>query len=293
MRFTLLQTVLFVLLAIKVTGDDSTQPFKTVLSDVTKATFELCSTKSSKDGSKNDIVVGEGTVFLVSLDPTDEWLVLLSNRHLFENPELGCIRYNVAGGKYKNSKYLYLEDIKVRRSKVISPTSPLIDLAAIIIDSVPSDWNAKPYPILELLQSADSIGAGDEVYFLGFPVATARLGNPLSLPMLRRGMIGMDQELFESFYVVDGVAIAGNSGSPTFDRSGKIMGIIAKVGYVTLGVDVTSQLIDDSAKAVDASHEPHPASIGLMVGAERVRLFLEVEVSSYIDSLRASQSETK
>lgn len=183
-----------------------------------------------------------GTGFMLAVpDPRTEthaFLYLISNKHVYKQPacklQLTFTRRNTSTGKpvigdlvtfeVENFTHLYHEH-----------PDKSIDLACINA----SDFGNKAdiyAPHLHdgflLTQPTQDFGAGDKVYFVGYPENRYDIKN--NLPLMRTGHVASIPEIDydgKKQFIVDAQVFPGSSGSPVFatvDGKTKIVGVVTE-----------------------------------------------------------------
>jgi serine protease Do len=193
-------------------------------------------------------LVGEGAGFFVS---TDGYVV--TNNHVVENAR----RVQVT-----------IDDGSVYPARVIG-TDPKTDLALIKVDA------NRSFPHVKFASQLPRVG--DWVVAIGNPFG---LGNTVTAGIV--SAIGRDIGAgpYDRFIQVDAPINRGNSGGPTFDLNGNVVGINSIIfspsgGSVGIGFDIPA----DTAKAVTAS---------LMHSGHVVRGWLGVQIQDLTPDLAAS-----
>ncbi|UCG85112.1 MAG: trypsin-like peptidase domain-containing protein [Gemmatimonadota bacterium] len=166
-----------------------------------------------------------GTAFAVRPDG-----VLITSRHVVAGAA-GDRRPAQIAVKFADSYQVY-------RARVLT-VSPDADVAALKVDipgGVPT--------VRRLNLRADTLGQGDPVAIIGFP-----LGPDLPMTALARDRTvartsfsaGSVSKMLDDVVQVDGYGAGGSSGSPIFDRNGEVIGVVyggeqGSYGRVVLGV---------------------------------------------------------
>jgi S1-C subfamily serine protease len=146
-----------------------------------------------------------GTAFAVRSDG-----VLLTNRHVVAG-ESGTERPRRIAVRFADSDQTW-------RGRVLA-TSQDVDLAVVKVDL------RSPVPTVQGLNSRpDTLRQGDPVAVVGFPLGTEL---PMSGAVARTSFsAGSVSKVLVDVLQVDGYGASGASGSPIFDRTGQVVGVL-------------------------------------------------------------------
>ncbi|HBT81284.1 hypothetical protein A2757_03080 [Candidatus Giovannonibacteria bacterium RIFCSPHIGHO2_01_FULL_48_47] len=111
------------------------------------------------------------------------------------------------------------------------------------------DKNSGTFSVISKLGNSESVSEGDEVIFLGYPLATELLALGFGITMTTNSCIissvkrrGIDGSLH--FFLIDTHTNNGSSGSPVFLKStGEIIGIVS--GRISQKVDLPDRKLAD------------------------------------------------
>jgi hypothetical protein len=170
-----------------------------------KAIVPIEVNQKTENGSDTLITIGTG--FLVHNDRGIIFVVTC--KHVVRGIPQSFITF-----KTKDPDAILALPIGSEKFHFVYHDNPSIDLA---ISSIPSISGATLdyYAIgLDMFLAADSIYEGENVLFLGFPMA---IGGEKATPVCRSGIVALKEESEYSF-LIEGNAFPGNSGGPVFLR---------------------------------------------------------------------------
>ena len=153
------------------------------------------------------------------------WIFLVTNKHVFENREEVCLRFNTKDGNSRVFKQpLVFENSKEKRW--LGHRNKKVDLALLnvspkILQQENVDYFFFNEEMFAYYQNFKQIGIeiGDFVYILGFPLGIA--GQSQNYPCVKWGIISrLDKELIKSSksFWIDSSIFPGNSGGPVLLR---------------------------------------------------------------------------
>lgn len=168
-----------------------------------KAIVPIEVNKENEKGENTLITVGTG--FLVHNDRGIVFVVTC--RHVVEHTPQSYITF-----KIKEADAILALPIGSEKFHFLYHDNPAIDLAISAIPSI-SGATLDYYAIgLDMFMVTDSIYEGENILFLGFPMA---IGGEKATPVCRSGIVALKKESEYSF-LIEGNAFPGNSGSPVF-----------------------------------------------------------------------------
>ena len=163
-----------------------------------------------------------GTGFLLSYK---NLAFLVTNRHVVEDKKTKniredlCVLYNLS--KIADSQIIPLKDIhETTACKWVFHPNENIDIAV-----SPFLWNPVESDLVfipkDIFQTINTVAEGDDLFFLGFPLALGvgaiiKIGEPKRItPIVRSGIISFKNEA-EKTLLVEAASFPGSSGSPVF-----------------------------------------------------------------------------
>jgi serine protease Do len=144
------------------------------------------------EGHGHNIITGQGSGFFISADG-----YAVTNNHVVEKAE---------------SVTVTTDDGKVHKAKVIG-TDPRTDLALIKVED-------GPFPYVKLSNKAPRIG--DWVLAVGNPFG---LGGTVTAGIVSARGRDIGASAYDDFIQIDAPVNKGNSGGPTFDTDGNVIGV--------------------------------------------------------------------
>jgi S1-C subfamily serine protease len=195
------------------------------------------------NGQVQEIPHGTGFFFQ---DSTTGAVFLVTNRHILAGHDSLSVRFNIADGTTR--RFTLLLQTKDRKATWLAHRDTTIDVAII-----PVPDRAGQVKIIDSprLKSLSEIEPGDEVYFIGFPLAEYA-GQTRVYPVFRHGIVAyIAQEtilslmkadsviLQKGMILVDATSMGGNSGGPVISNPRKgterasLIGIIQ--GHLSIG----------------------------------------------------------
>lgn len=160
---------------------------------------------NQKTGKGDDTLITVGTGFLVHNDRGVVFVVTC--RHVVEGIPQSYITFKV-----KDPDGILALPIGSEKFHFVYHTDPAVDIAISAIPSI-SGATMDYYAIgLDMFMITDSIYEGENILFLGFPMA---IGGEKATPVCRAGIVALKKETEYSF-LIEGNAFPGNSGSPVF-----------------------------------------------------------------------------
>lgn len=149
-----------------------------------------------------------GTGFAVTTDG-----MMITNRHIVVND---------AGERAARLAVQFADSREVLRGRLVR-TSPNADLAVIRVES------SRPVPaVLGLESDASAVQAGDPVALIGYPLGLdlpmeGGSGGTIPKTSLTQGLVS--KVIGDSLLQLDAFSGTGASGSPVFDRNGRVIGV--------------------------------------------------------------------
>jgi serine protease Do len=147
---------------------------------------------SLPEGHGHNIITGQGSGFFISADG-----YAVTNNHVVEKAE---------------SVTVTTDDGKIHKAKVIG-TDPRTDLALIKVED-------GPFPYVKLSNKAPRIG--DWVLAVGNPFG---LGGTVTAGIVSARGRDIGASAYDDFIQIDAPVNKGNSGGPTFDTDGNVIGV--------------------------------------------------------------------
>ena len=147
---------------------------------------------SLPEGHGHNIITGQGSGFFISADG-----YAVTNNHVVEKAE---------------SVTVTTDDGKIHKAKVIG-TDPRTDLALIKVED-------GPFPYVKLSNRAPRIG--DWVLAVGNPFG---LGGTVTAGIVSARGRDIGASAYDDFIQIDAPVNKGNSGGPTFDTDGNVIGV--------------------------------------------------------------------
>lgn len=147
-------------------------------------------------------------------------IFLLTNRHVFQDKDKVCLRFNKSSGKAET----VVVELRFpnKEKKWLAHQNEKVDLALLTINPTALneknvDFNFFNEEMFAYHRNFDRIGiaTGDEVYILGFPMGFA--GDVQNFPYAKGGIISrFDKELLHKnkSFLIDSSVFPGNSGGP-------------------------------------------------------------------------------
>src|SRR5512141_841332 len=143
-------------------------------------------------GRGRNVITGQGSGFFISADG-----FAVTNNHVVEKAE---------------SVQITTDDGKIHKAKVIG-TDPRTDLALIKVED-------GPFPYVKLSEKAPRIG--DWVLAVGNPFG---LGGTVTAGIVSARGRDIGASAYDDFIQIDAPVNKGNSGGPTFDTEGNVIGV--------------------------------------------------------------------
>src|SRR5664280_1359976 len=175
--------------------------------------------------SGHNIIMGQGSGFFISPDG-----YAVTNNHVVEKAE---------------SVEVTTDDGKVHSAKVIG-TDPRTDLALIKVDGA-------PFPYVKLSDKAPRIG--DWVLAVGNPFG---LGGTVTAGIVSARGRDIGASAYDDFIQIDAPVNKGNSGGPTFDTEGNVIGVNTAIFSPSGGsVGIAFAIPADTVKSVISQLKEH------------------------------------
>ena len=177
------------------------------------------------EGHGHNIITGQGSGFFISPDG-----YAVTNNHVVEKAE---------------SVTVTTDDGKTHTAKVIG-TDPRTDLALIKVDD-------GPYPYVKLSDKAPRIG--DWVLAVGNPFG---LGGTVTAGIVSARGRDIGASAYDDFIQIDAPVNKGNSGGPTFDTDGNVIGVNTAIFSPSGGsVGIAFAIPADTVNSVVAQLKAH------------------------------------
>ncbi len=177
------------------------------------------------EGHGHNVITGQGSGFFISADG-----YAVTNNHVVEKAE---------------SVKVTTDDGKIHTAKVIG-TDPRTDLALIKVEG-------GPFPYVKLSDKAPRIG--DWVLAVGNPFG---LGGTVTAGIVSARGRDIGASAYDDFIQIDAPVNKGNSGGPSFDTEGNVIGVNTAIfspsgGSVGIAFDIPA----DTVKSVIAQLKDH------------------------------------
>ena len=177
------------------------------------------------EGHGHNIITGQGSGFFISADG-----YAVTNNHVVEKAE---------------SVKVTTDDGKIHTAKVIG-TDPRTDLALIKVEG-------GPFPFVKLADKAPRIG--DWVLAVGNPFG---LGGTVTAGIVSARGRDIGASAYDDFIQIDAPVNKGNSGGPSFDTEGNVIGVNTAIfspsgGSVGIAFDIPA----DTVKSVISQLKDH------------------------------------
>ena len=174
---------------------------------------------NTPQGHGHGVILGQGSGFFISADG-----YAVTNNHVVENAE---------------SVEVKTDDGKTHKAKVIG-TDPRTDLALIKVDG-------SGYPFVKLADKTPRIG--DWVLAVGNPFG---LGGTVTAGIVSARGRDINASPYDDFIQIDAPVNKGNSGGPTFDVDGNVIGVNTAIYSPSGGsVGIAFAIPADTVRTVD------------------------------------------
>src|SRR5689334_13993914 len=176
-------------------------------------------------GRGRNVITGQGSGFFISADG-----YAVTNNHVVEKAE---------------SVQVTTDDGKIHRAKVIG-TDPRTDLALIKVED-------GPFPYVKLSDRSPRIG--DWVIAVGNPFG---LGGTVTAGIVSARGRDIGASAYDDFIQIDAPVNKGNSGGPTFDTDGNVIGVNTAIFSPSGGsVGIAFAIPSDTVNSVVAQLKAH------------------------------------
>ena len=176
-------------------------------------------------GRGHNVITGQGSGFFISADG-----YAVTNNHVVEKAE---------------SVQVTTDDGKIHKAKVIG-TDPRTDLALIKVEN-------GPFPYVKLSDKAPRIG--DWVLAVGNPFG---LGGTVTAGIVSARGRDIGASAYDDFIQIDAPVNKGNSGGPTFDTDGNVIGVNTAIFSPSGGsVGIAFAIPSDTVSSVIAQLKEH------------------------------------
>ena len=176
-------------------------------------------------GRGHNVITGQGSGFFISADG-----YAVTNNHVVEKAE---------------SVQVTTDDGKIHEAKVIG-TDPRTDLALIKVEG-------GPFPYVKLSDKASRIG--DWVIAVGNPFG---LGGTVTAGIVSARGRDIGAGAYDDFIQIDAPVNKGNSGGPTFDTEGNVIGVNTAIFSPSGGsVGIAFAIPSDTVKSVITQLKDH------------------------------------
>jgi serine protease Do len=176
-------------------------------------------------GRGRNVITGQGSGFFISADG-----YAVTNNHVVEKAE---------------SVQVTTDDGKIHKAKVIG-TDPRTDLALIKVED-------GPFPYVKLSDKAPRIG--DWVLAVGNPFG---LGGTVTAGIVSARGRDIGASAYDDFIQIDAPVNKGNSGGPTFDTDGNVIGVNTAIFSPSGGsVGIAFAIPSDTVSSVIAQLKEH------------------------------------
>ncbi len=207
-----------------------------------KNAIVLIAIEIPKENNQTSIGI-RGTGFIVSEDGK-----FITNAHVYKQIPENELQYIVVKvpGKTDDKKLLYYDTYPIKLLQIDEEND--VALIQIVTD--------KKFETVDKMGNSDEIQEGDEVVYIGYPLATEMLQMGFGITMTTNRCLvssikrrGIDGSLH--FFLVDTHTNNGSSGSPVFStETGKVVGIAS--------AKISSRIPTPDGKIIDI-----PANIGI------------------------------
>jgi serine protease Do len=176
-------------------------------------------------GRGRNVITGQGSGFFISADG-----FAVTNNHVVEKAE---------------SVQVTTDDGKIHKAKVIG-TDPRTDLALVKVED-------GPFPYVKLSDKAPRIG--DWVLAVGNPFG---LGGTVTAGIVSARGRDIGASAYDDFIQIDAPVNKGNSGGPTFDTDGNVIGVNTAIFSPSGGsVGIAFAIPSDTVSSVIAQLKEH------------------------------------
>jgi serine protease Do len=178
-----------------------------------------------RGGGRHNTITGQGSGFFISADG-----YAVTNNHVVEKAE---------------SVQVTTDDGKIHKAKVIG-TDPRTDLALIKVED-------GPFPYVKLSEKTPRIG--DWVLAVGNPFG---LGGTVTAGIVSARGRDIGASAYDDFIQIDAPVNKGNSGGPTFDTEGNVIGVNTAIFSPSGGsVGIAFAIPSDTVNSVVAQLKEH------------------------------------
>ena len=170
------------------------------------------------EGAQKQISI-RGTGFIISDDGK-----FITNAHVYKQTLEGELQYIGVSvpGKTDEKNLTHYDRFEVKLLKIDEEND--LALMQIISD--------KKFEAVEKIGDSEKVNEGDRAVFVGYPLATEMLSMGFGITMTTNSCIissikrrGLDGTLH--FFLIDTHANNGSSGSPVFNESGEVIGVVS------------------------------------------------------------------
>ena len=187
-------------------------------------------------GRGRNVITGQGSGFFISADG-----YAVTNNHVVEKAE---------------SVQITTDDGKIHKAKVIG-TDPRTDLALIKVED-------GPFPYVKLSDKSPRIG--DWVLAVGNPFG---LGGTVTAGIVSARGRDIGASAYDDFIQIDAPVNKGNSGGPTFDTDGNVIGVNTAIFSPSGGsVGIAFAIPSDTVSTVVAQLKEHGAVTRGWIGVQ-------------------------
>src|SRR6476661_6489818 len=187
-------------------------------------------------GRGRNVITGQGSGFIISADG-----YAVTNNHVVEKAE---------------SVQVTTDDGKIHNAKVIG-TDPRTDLALIKVED-------GPFPYVKLSDKSPRIG--DWVLAVGNPFG---LGGTVTAGIVSARGRDIGASAYDDFIQIDAPVNKGNSGGPTFDTDGNVIGVNTAIFSPSGGsVGIAFAIPSDTVSTVVAQLKEHGAVTRGWIGVQ-------------------------
>jgi len=187
-------------------------------------------------GRGRNVITGQGSGFFISADG-----YAVTNNHVVEKAE---------------SVQITTDDGKIHKAKVIG-ADPRTDLALIKVED-------GPFPYVKLSDKSPRIG--DWVLAVGNPFG---LGGTVTAGIVSARGRDIGASAYDDFIQIDAPVNKGNSGGPTFDTDGNVIGVNTAIFSPSGGsVGIAFAIPSDTVSAVVAQLKEHGAVTRGWIGVQ-------------------------
>jgi hypothetical protein len=135
---------------------------------------------------------------------------------------------------------------------------------------IQKNWDITSQP-KSLFSNRINIKRGSNIYFLGFPLGISI--KEKSIPVYRHGFVSLDKPYLDGSYLLEALVLPGSSGSPVFDCSGVLLGVLS--GHVSYySSDQPNSFEIKGPSVLISGRMINNSGLGTMIPADKLLSFL-------------------